>query len=140
MSADIATTRPRTVLLGVLCAIAVSLILMMISASTASAWTTGFVNFCYGTTLPGGTSSSCNSLAGENKVGYLTEVSGSGADRSVCVQGWSVGVKMCSGGPLQGVYNGSPPGTVVTYAEIYNNAAGANKVYGGAFFCATPGC
>lgn len=138
MDAILDVDRQKRLLMVGIAAVAVCVAVLLVSAGAAKAWTTGAVNFCYGVTLPGGPNT-CGSTS-ENKIGYLTEVSGSGADHSVCVRGAGVGIKMCSGGPLQGVYNSSPPGTSISYGEIINNAAGANKVYGGAYFCVTPGC
>lgn len=109
------------------------------TATPAKAWTTGLQTYCFGVTLPGGKGQACRSLW-ENKVGYITEVHGSGANHSVCVLAWGEGIKMCSGGPLQGVYNASPAAVNPTYGEILNNAAGANKVYSSAVFCVNPGC
>jgi FG-GAP-like repeat len=58
----------------------------------------------------------------------IEEVSGSGENHSVCVGVQSVGSRMCSSGPLQGVYNFTPEGHF-GFPYIENNAAGSNKVY-----------
>lgn len=102
----------------------------------------GYNQFCWGVTLPGGTGTTCDSLNHNGIVGYVTEVAGSGYDHSVCVwAAFNEGIKMCSAGPNQGVYNKTPPAIYPSYGIIGNNAAGTNKVYGAVILCAaSKGC
>jgi hypothetical protein len=120
-------------------ALAISAVLMLVSASPAAAYSTGYHQFCWG--VVEGNNGFCDSLNHDGQAGYATEVAGSGANHSVCVEARnSDGIRMCSGGPNQGVYNYSPSGYYVSIPNITNNATGNNTVYASAFYCATPGC
>lgn len=125
--------------LAAISALGIGIVLLLSSASPAAAWTTGFTGFCSGVVL--GNHAACNANSHDSQGGYPTEVNGVGFQHSVCVEAWKLdGIKMCSGGPGQGVYNSTPSGTGITIPTIYNNAVGANEVYGSAFYCVTPGC
>jgi opacity protein-like surface antigen len=98
-------------------------------------YSTGYHHFCWEVTL--GNNAVCNGQAHDGLAGYATEVDGSGYNHSVCVEAeYSGGIRMCSSGPNQGVYNSTPPGTNVSLPLISNNASGSNKVYGAVVFCA----
>lgn len=119
---------------------AVFFVLLLAQADSAFAYPTGYHQFCWGY-VEGGYGS-CEALGHDGLAGYTTEVDGSGANHSVCVEAaHSDGIRMCSPGPNQGVYNFSPSGTLLSIPVISNNAAGTNTVYGAAVFCATSaGC
>jgi hypothetical protein len=114
---------------------------MLSSASPAAAseWTTGLHQFCWGVVL--GDHGFCDANSHDGQAGYATEVSGSGVNHSVCVEArFSDGIRMCSGGPNQGVYNFSPSGNYLSIPNITNNAAGNNNVHASAYYCVTLGC
>lgn len=119
--------------------LAVCAFLMMWSAGhAAAAWSTGYHQFCWG--VLEGNGGSCNAETHDFQAGYATEVDGSGANHSVCVEArYSDGIRMCSAGANQGVYDYSPSGIYVSVPYITNNATGNNTVYGSAFYCVAEG-
>lgn len=113
--------------------LAMSVMLLLSSASPAHA---EYKQFCWGKHLPGKGSGEYWCSGAQD---YITEVSGSGEQHSVCVTMWiQRSTTMCSGGPLQGVYDFAPNGEAADHPQIENNAPGANTVYGSVDYCIGP--
>jgi hypothetical protein len=111
--------------------IGLSLIALMTFSTRANAFEEH--KFCWGVTLKsksgGGVDSICNSPGG---YPHLNAIYGSGAQHSVCVEGWVSGTPKCSGFGGDGVYNPLPG--VFDAATIKNNGYGNNTVYAIAYY------
>lgn len=119
-------------------ATAAMLILMLGMASKAHAYSLGYKQFCWGQVLTY-KNQGCDQLSHGGDVGYVAEVSGSGAQHSVCVTTRPNSQPiMCSAGPNQGVYNNKVNPGLLAYGWIQNNASGNNTVYGASVFVKPP--
>ena len=101
----------------------IATVMLLSLPSTAGAATSPY---CNNVTLGG--YAECNGAARG-----LNGVYGWGDQHSVCVRAAANAWWSCSGGPSQGVYQGS--GCYYQYPYISNNAWGANTVHGVAYNC-----
>jgi hypothetical protein len=135
MTSQLRMTPLKTTIVAGLTALAMSVVLLLSSASPAHAL---YKQFCWGVTLPNH-NATCNGIYNGGIVAYLTEVDASGAQHAVCVRAQQTGDTECSPGPNQGVYNFSPDGQVYgNWGWVENLGYSPNTVYGAYDYCNNP--